>query len=77
MDEVKRVHKNLGRVRVVSLHGRFGFYVQVKPIQGQPHVLDTVWQTIAQWDYLANAKYCAEFVYKGVSGGFISDVRPK
>lgn len=76
MDIIKRVHKNLMRTRVVSLVGRFGFYVQVKPIQGQPHALDTAWVTVSQWDYLGNAKLCAEFVDKGLSGGFLNDVHP-
>lgn len=75
MEQIKRVHKNLGRVRVVSIVGRFGFYVQIKPLSSATGI-DVAWQSIAQWDFLVNAKYCAEHVFYGVSGGFVSDVHP-
>ena len=74
MSDIKRVHKQLCKTRVVSIVGRFGFYVQVKPIPDDP--ADTDWQTVAQWDYLSNAKLCAEYISHGLSGGFVSDARP-
>ena len=74
MSDIKRVHKQLCKTRVVSIVGRYGFYVQVKPIPDAP--ADTDWQTVAQWDYLSNAKYCAEFISHGLSGAFVNDIRP-
>ena len=74
MDNIKRVHKQLYKTRVVSIVGRFGFYVQVKPLPDSP--VDVAWQTVAQWDYLSNAKMAAEYISHGLSGGFVSDARP-
>ena len=74
MDNIKRVHKQLYKTRVVSIVGRFGFYVQVKPLPDSP--ADVAWQTVAQWDYLSNAKLCAEYISHGLSGAFVNDIRP-
>ena len=74
MNIIKRVHKQLYKTRVVSIVGRFGFYVQVKPLPDG--TADTEWQTVAQWDYLSNAKCCAEFISHGLSGAFVNDIRP-
>lgn len=66
MPEVKKLYMSIRRVRVVSLKGKFGYYVQVLPLGSSAEYVN-----IQQWDYLANARGCAKRLDEALSSQII------
>lgn len=74
MSEIKRVHKVLGRVRIVSYPDVDGYYVQVES-DNTHNTAPPLWHTVARWHELSNAKESAAIIHKGIYGTFLREPR--